>query len=56
MLDVNAPISIENYLIEHGPFTHIVYSAGLNKLAEVSARKISFKDGYVLHKRRIWSS
>ena len=43
MLDVNAPISIENYLIEHGPFTHIVYSAGLNKLAWVNARKISFK-------------
>jgi sorbitol-6-phosphate 2-dehydrogenase len=42
MLDVDAPYSIDRYVREFGPFTHIVYSAGLNRLFWVTHRKISF--------------
>ena len=41
-LDVDAPLRVESYLSRHGPFTHIVYSAGINRLAWASKKKISF--------------
>src|ERR1700746_825804 len=42
MLDVDSPVSIESYMSKHGPFTNIVYSAGINRLKWVRNRKISF--------------
>jgi NAD(P)-dependent dehydrogenase (short-subunit alcohol dehydrogenase family) len=42
-LDMDAPQSIEKYVSENGPFTHIVYSAGINRLNWIRTRKIGLQ-------------
>ena len=41
-LDVESRSTVERVIREEGPFTHIIYSAGLNRLAWVYDRSISF--------------
>src|SRR5579871_6119707 len=35
-LDVVSPIQVRRYIHTHGPFSHIVYSAGVNRLKWIS--------------------
>jgi NAD(P)-dependent dehydrogenase (short-subunit alcohol dehydrogenase family) len=40
-LDISSVISTESYVSKYGPFTHIIYSAGINRLRWAGTRKIS---------------